>query len=125
MPYSMRNKSANSHETLFLFVRKVFTFRNSGLVPHSIVISTILTPTIQEKAIQKIEVTKVFISIFSEEIVKGLILNCLIFIAGLGLYSIVFVFDFITGMRASRKEHIISAGTTKGYVQSDKLWSSV
>ena len=121
----MRNKSANTPEKLFLFVKKVFTFRNSGLVPHSMLMSIATLPILELEVSQKIEVTKIFISIFSEEIIKGLILNFLIFIVGLGLYSIVFAFDFITGMRASRKEQIISAGTSKGYVQSDKLWSSV
>ena len=119
------NKASNNPEVFFEFVGKVFTFKNSGLIPHSFVFSIIITPTLQEKVVEQIEITQIFISIFSEEIIRGLIINCLIFIVGLGLYMIVFLFDFITGMKASRQEHLISAGTTKGYVQSSKLWSSV
>lgn len=118
-------KASNTPELFFLFVKKVFSFSNSGLIPHSFVFSAVITQILDEKVQPKIEVARIFLSIFSEDIVKGLILNCLIFIAGLGLYSLVFVFDFITGMRASKKEHLISAKTTKGYVKSDKLWSSV
>ena len=121
----MVNKASNNPEVFFSFLNKVITFKNSGLMPHSFIFSIIITPTLQEKVVRKIEVTKVFISIFSEEIIRGLILNLMIFIVGLGLYIVVFLFDFITGMRASRREHLISAGTTKGYVQSDKLWSSI
>lgn len=121
----MINKASNTPAVFFLFVKKVFVFKQSGLVPHSVVFSAILTQILDEKVQPKIQVAQVFLSIFSEDIIKGLILNCLIFIAGMGLYTIVFAFDFITGMRASRREHLISAGTTKGYVRSDKLWSSV
>lgn len=117
-------KAGNNPRVLFSYIRRTFAFKNSGMIPHSLIISTILIPIIKQEAVKTIEVSRVFISIFSEEVIKGLILNFLIFIAGLGLYLVVFLFDFITGMRASRREHIISAGTAKGYVRSDKLWSS-
>ena len=41
------------------------------------------------------------------------------------LYILVSIADFYTGTRASAKEHLISTGSPRGYMKSDKLWSSV
>lgn len=41
------------------------------------------------------------------------------------LYILVSIFDFYTGLRASKKEQINAFGSSKDYVKSEKLWSSV
>lgn len=40
-------------------------------------------------------------------------------------YVFVSLFDFYTGLKAAKKEAIKENGTAKGYMKSDKLWSSV
>ncbi|WP_417867937.1 phage holin family protein [Xanthomarina gelatinilytica] len=121
----MITKITNSPGEMFDIVRKAFTFEHAALVPHSLGLALVFQDLAEKYLKPKIQVVDVLLNIFSEEVIRGLILTFFIFIAGMGMYIMVFVFDFITGLKASRKEHIISAGTPKGYVRSDKLWSSV
>lgn len=107
-----------------LFLKRVFTYQNGALIPVSLVLSTIANRTI-DNITPWIQVVEAFRGIFTDHIIKDLVICFLIFLVGMGMYIAVFVFDFITGMLASRKEHLISTGTTTGYVKSDKLWSSV
>lgn len=115
----------SSPAEMFDIVRKAFTFEHSALIPHSLGLAIAIQDLAEKYVRQKVEVVEVFIGIFSEEVMRGLILTFLVFIAGLGMYIMVFTFDFITGLKASRKEHLISEGVATGYVKSDKLWSSV
>ncbi len=115
----------SSPAEMFDIVRKAFTFEHSALIPHSLGLAIAFQELAETFIKPKIEVVQVLLSIFSESVIKDLILTMLIFISGLGMYIMVFTFDFITGLKASRKEHIISAGSARGYVKSDKLWSSV
>ena len=121
----MINTIKNSPAEMFEFVRKAFSFEHSALIPHSLGLAAMFTDIAQKYVRPRVQVVEVLLNIFSEEVIRGLILTFFVFIAGLGMYIIVFSFDFITGMKASRREHLISAGTPKGYVKSDKLWSSV
>lgn len=41
------------------------------------------------------------------------------------VYILVSSYDFITGLKAAKREHLISTGSVRGYIKSDKLWSSV
>jgi hypothetical protein len=121
----MIDKIINSPSAMFSIVKKAFTFEHSALIPHSIGLAIFFQELAENIVKPKIEVMEVLVKIFNEDVVKGLILTIFIFIGGLGMYVAVFTFDFITGLKASKKEHFISAGTVKGYVRSDKLWSSV
>jgi len=56
---------------------------------------------------------------------KTLVMPVLLFAICLFTYGIVSMYDFFTGISASKKEHIISTGSPRGYIKSDKLWSSI
>lgn len=43
----------------------------------------------------------------------------------LAAFFIVTIWDFFTGISASKKEHIISTGSRRGYIKSNKLWSTI
>lgn len=67
---------------------------------------------------------------FFELILKGtdmrdLVIPLTLFGVLLILYMLVSIADFYTGISASKKEYIISTGDSRGFIQSDKLWSSV
>lgn len=121
----MINKIHNSPVEMFDIVRKAFTFEHSALIPHSLGLAYIAQKFANNHIKPRVQVVEVLLGIFNEDVIRGLILTFLVFIAGMGMYIMVFVFDFITGLKASKKEHLISAGTPKGYIKSDKLWSSV
>ena len=121
----MINKIHNSPAEMFDIVRKAFTFEHSALIPHSLGLAYIAQEFANSHIKPRVQVVEVLLGIFNEDVIRGLILTFLVFIAGMGMYIMVFVFDFITGLKASKKEHLISAGTPKGYIKSDKLWSSV
>lgn len=110
---------------MFDIVRKAFSFEHAALIPHSLGLAAIFTDIAQKYVRPRVQIVEVLLNIFSEDVIRGLILTFFVFMAGLGMYIVVFSFDFITGLKASRREQLISAGTTKGFVKSDKLWSSV
>jgi hypothetical protein len=121
----MINSIKNSPAEMFDIVRKAFTFEHAALIPHSLGLAAIFTDIAQKYVRPRVQIVDVLLNIFSEEVIRGLILTFFVFMAGLGMYLTVFIFDFITGLKASRREQLVSAGTTKGFVKSDKLWSSV
>ena len=106
------------------FLKRVFTYQNGALIPFSLALSAV-TARLTDEITIRIQALEAFKKIFSSEITHDLVICFLIFLVGMGMYIAVFVFDFITGMLASRKEHLILTGTTTGFVKSDKLWSSV
>lgn len=120
----MEGKAGHNPKRMFVTIKKAFTHKNSALIPHSLGLALLVQDVISHLT-TRIEVTEVFIQMFSESVIRNIILSAFVFVGGLGMYIIVFVFDFITGLKASRREHLTSFGTTTGYIQSDKLWSSV
>lgn len=56
---------------------------------------------------------------------RDIVIPLTVFCILLCVYILVSIADFYTGISASKKEHLISAGVTKGYIKSDKLWSSI
>lgn len=121
----MISKITSLPSAMFDVVRKAFTFEHAAFVPHSLGLAYLAKEYAVNYVEPKIEVVQVILKIFSEEVIKNLILTMFVFMAGMAMYVIVFTFDFITGLKASKKEHFISSGMMKGYVRSDKLWSSV
>lgn len=121
----MIHKAQNSSIEMFNFIYKAFTFQHSALIPHSLGLAYLTQEYAEVYLKPKIEVVQVLLGIFNEDVIRDLILTMFVFTAGMGMYLIVFIFDFITGLKASKKEHFISSGLVKGYVRSDKLWSSV
>ncbi len=115
---------------MFDFVRKAFTFEHSALVPHSLGLAIVVQDVVNKVIRPKIQVVDVLLDIFSAEVIRGLVLTLIVFISGLGMYILVFTFDFITGLKASRREFLKQSkltptGTTESYIKSDKLWSSI
>ena len=112
-------------ESFFSLVRKAFTFDKGSLVviatPFTFVVKAITEPAV----FQKVKVQQAFYEIFDAETIKSLLFVLLAFGVLTTLYTLVSAIDFYTGLSASKKEHVISAGSAKGYIKSDKLWSSV
>jgi len=63
----------------------------------------------------------IFESVPEKDLVMPLLLFAVCFIA----FIFVTIYDFFTGISASKKEHMISTGSPRGYIKSDKLWSSI
>lgn len=121
----MQTHISKDPRNIFSSIKKAIIFKNSALIPYSFLIACVVQDVIEIEIKKTIYIKDVFLSIFTESVVRGILISLFVFIVGIVMYLIIFVFDFITGLEASKKEHFISAGTTKGYIQSDKLWSSV
>lgn len=96
---------------VFSLVKKAFTHHGGALV----ILSAPGAFGVREFVAMILEGTKL------RDLVMPLTLFALLMLA----YVIVSMVDFYTGISASKKEHIISTGSPRGYIQSDKLWSSV
>lgn len=98
-------------QSIFSLVRKAFSFEQGSLILLSIF------PTIGLK--------KILTLIIEGVTLKSLILPLLAFGVLTILYTVISLVDFKTGISASKREHIFSTGSPRGYIKSDKLWSSV
>jgi hypothetical protein len=98
-------------KNIFSLVKKSFEFQNGALV------AVAIPSGYGAKGILEIIFNGVDIKEFALPIISFGVLTI--------MYIAISTVDFYTGTRASRKEHIISAGTPIGYIKSDKLWSSV
>src|SRR5690606_13522804 len=56
---------------------------------------------------------------------KELTMPALLFAVCLIAFLLTTIYDFFTGIVASKKEHLESTGSARGYIKSDKLWSSI
>jgi len=113
-------------DAFFGVVRKSFGYENGIFAalstPLAIITNLIMNGVVREE----LSVSGILLKIFSEDIVQSLALVFMMFAALTLTYIMISVFDFVTGLSASKKEWtIISAGSPRGYIKSDKLWSSV
>ncbi len=101
----------NIDEMNFSLIKKAFSYQSGAL-------AIIATPL-------SIAWNELFSLVFNNTQGRDLALPFLISGTLLTAYFIVSIFDFYTGLMASRKEHIKEFGTARGYIKSDKLWSSI
>lgn len=109
--YTMISKHSDLPAIIFSFVNKAFTYQSGALL----VIAAPGAFGLREFMAMILEGTKL------RDLVMPLTLFALLMLA----YVVVSGFDFYTGISASKKEHIISTGSPRGYIKSDKLWSSI
>lgn len=95
----------------FSLIKKAFNYQSGAL-------AVIATPL-------SIAWNELFSLVFNNAQGRDLALPFLISGTLLIAYFFVTAVDFYTGLMASRKEHIKQHGTAKGYIKSDKLWSSI
>lgn len=95
----------------FSLIKKAFNYQSGAL-------TIIATPL-------AIVWNELFTLVFKDVQERDLALPFLISGTLLIAYFFVTAVDFYTGLMASRKEHIKEFGTAKGYIKSDKLWSSI
>lgn len=107
-------------------IKKSFGYENGALAIFSIPLSASVNLITNGVLKDRITVSGILVDIFTEEIVKSLALVLMMFVALTILYIATSIFDFYTGLSASKKEwELIPAGKPRGYIKSDKLWSSV
>ena len=105
-------QTSNQLTTLvFSLVKKAFTFQDGALVV------LVLPGSFGAKKLM-------------EELTSGISLKDMTMpLLAFGVCTILYIFvsmaDFWTGTRAAKKEHLISTGSPRGYMKSDKLWSSI
>lgn len=101
----------NINDMTFSLIKKAFNYQSGAL-------AIIATPL-------AIVWNELFTLVFKDVQERDLALPFLISGTLLIAYFFVTAVDFYTGLMASRKEHIKQHGTAKGYIKSDKLWSSI
>lgn len=110
---------------IFSLVKKAFNYDDGALViislPWAVYFKKILKlQTPESPALEKLfEILSIGVD------PKDFLLPILAFGIATSVYVTATIMDFITGLRASKKEHLISSGSHRGYIKSDKLWSSV
>ena len=107
----MISKHSDLPAVIFSLVKKAFTYQSGALV----VMAAPGAFGIREFMAMILEGTKL------RDLVMPLTLFAVLMLA----YVVVSMADFYTGISASKKEHIISTGSHRGYIKSDKLWSSI
>lgn len=101
----------NTSDMTFSLIKKAFNYQSGAL-------TIIATPL-------AIVWNELFNLVFKDVQERDLALPFLISGTLLIAYFFITSVDFYTGLMASRKEHIKKHGTAKGYIQYDKLWSSI
>lgn len=96
---------------IFSLVKKSFTYEGGALA----IVATPLAAFIK----------KIFTLIFENVTEKDIVMPIVLFGVCLIAFTLVTIYDFFTGLSASKKEHIDEKGHSKGYIKSDKLWSSI
>lgn len=97
--------------TILDYMLKPFSFQNGSLVLIASASSYIIM-SIFDTIIKDIDL---------RNIILPLTIFCILFL----LYWLVSAIDFYTGLSASKKEFIDEHGHSKGYIDPDKLWSTV
>ncbi len=96
---------------IFDLVKKAFSYQSGALALIAAPIGTGVKRLLQ----------LIFENVPEKEFVMPALLFGVCFIA----FIAVTAYDFFTGISASKKEHMISTGSPRGYIKSDKLWSSI
>lgn len=104
-------KITDAPGVIFDLVKKAFSYQNGALALIAAPIGTGVKKFLQ----------LIFESVPEKELVMPILLFAVCFIA----FIIVTAYDFLTGVSASKKEHLESSGSARGYIKSDKLWSSI
>jgi len=107
----MIEKIPDAAGMIFSLVKKAFSFQSGAL-------TLIATPI-------GIGVKNFWEMIFESVPHKELAMPALLFAVCLIAFLLVTAYDFFTGVSASKKEHLESSGSSRGYIKSDKLWSSI
>lgn len=107
----MISNPANLPDVIFSLVKKAFSFQNGALT----IMATAPAFTVKQ----------FFELILRDTDMRELILPLTLFAVMLMMYAIVAISDFYTGISASRKLHFDKTGSKVGFIESDKLWSSV
>ena len=97
--------------TVFSVIRKAFRYESGALILAGMIPGYGLRELLEV--------------VFSDVDMKSFAMPIISFGILIILYIMISLADFWTGTRASRKEHIISSGSVRGYIKSDKLWSSI
>ncbi|MEZ7494505.1 hypothetical protein QO206_03345 [Leeuwenhoekiella aequorea] len=105
-------QTSNQLTTLvFSLVKKAFSYQDGALVvlalPGSLGIKKVIDELTRDISIKEMTMPLVAFGVLTI------------------LYILVSIADFYTGTRAAKKEHLFSTGSNRGYMKSDKLWSSV
>jgi hypothetical protein len=107
----MIDKIPDAPAMIFDLVKKAFSFQNGAL-------AIIGTPI-------GIGIKNFWQMIFENVPDKELAMPALLFAVCLIAFFLVTIYDFFTGLMASKKDHLESTGSARGYIKSDKLWSSI
>lgn len=118
-------KISDFPSTAFKIVPRMFSPLIISKVPPLIGLAFIVQVVADNYLKPKLQFSEVLIVIFEESILKNIALTGIIYSICIVMYLMIFVTDFITGVKASRKEHKIKHGTAKGFFDSEKAYSSI
>lgn len=107
----MIDKISDAPLMIFSLVKKIISLEGA-------VITLLVTPI-------GIGIKNFWQMIFENVPDKEIAMPAFLFAVCLIAFLMVTVYDFFTGLMASKKEHLESSGSSRGYIKSDKLWSSI
>ena len=94
-----------------IYLGKLLSFKNGAPVTISVIVASFSVVTLD--------------TLLSRIDHGQLLTYLLIGVVSIGLFYLATIFDIVTGMLASRQEHINSTGSTRGYIKSNRAFRGI